>query len=296
MRGSLPKGFRDGGDTMHGLQVTEQKPGFLAEVTGIDLAKVPGSNTEDFLQKLHDQYPILIFQEQSLDPHQFLAFARLFGKIEIDSHVQQFAHPNLPELIYLSNRDANNNPDPKSADRGSAWHSDSSYKADPCAHTALYALEVPSRGGGTIFANMYQAYETLSHDIKERIDSCIARHLFSRGPAAGGYIPLTPEQEASLPQVNQPVVLVHPTSGRKALYVNPLHTIEIIGMDRVESDGLLKFLFDHSIAPEMIYHHHWAPRQLVIWDQRCTMHRAEAAFPMAEHRRLMRAKISARAA
>ena len=281
---------------MNGIILTELRRSFAAEVTGIDLTETPKTEAEKTLRRLHDRYPILIFPEQSLDPHQFVAFARIFGEIEVDTHVQQFAHPGLPELIYLSNRDVDDNPDPASARRGSSWHSDSSYKANPCAHTALYALEVPSRGGGTIFADMYHAYESLSQDIKERIDGCNARHLFSRGPASGGFIPLTPGQEASLPQVKQPVVRIHPSSGRKALYVNPLHTVEIMGMHRDESDELLSLLFKHSVSPEMIYHHDWAPRQLVLWDQRCTMHRAEAAYSMTERRRLMRTKIAARVA
>ncbi|MEL0111134.1 MAG: TauD/TfdA family dioxygenase [Rickettsiales bacterium] len=277
--------------------ITPLTEGFAASVEGVDLAGINDPSVSDSLRRLHLRYPVLAFPEQDLDPQSFLAFARLFGDIEIDTHVQQFAHPGLPELIYLTNVDKDGKPDPASAGRGSAWHSDSSYKADPCAHTTLYALEVPSRGGGTIFADMYRAYDTLPDDIQERIEGRKARHLFSRGPAAaGGFIPLTPEQEAELPQVEQPVVRIHPETGRKALYVNPLHTVEIIGLDPSESTEILSFLFDHAVRPEFLYHHHWQPRQLVIWDQRCTMHRGEAAYSMAERRRLMRAKISARAA
>ena len=281
---------------MNGMTVTELRPGFVAEVTGVDLANITACDTESALREIHVRYPILAFPEQSLDPHQFISFARIFGEIEIDAHVPQFAHPDLPELIYLSNIDADGNPDPASAGRGAAWHSDSSYKPEPCAHTVLYALEVPSHGGGTIFADMHLAYESLPEAMKTRIENCSARHLWSQGPAGGNHIPLTPEQEAALPQVTQPMVRVHPDSGRKALYVNPLHTTEIVGMDRSESDEILSFLFDHSIVTENIYHHHWQPLQLVLWDQRCTMHKAEAAYSMNERRRLMRTKIAGRAA
>jgi taurine dioxygenase len=278
------------------LNTTVIQQGFVASVEDIDLGQVPDLDLEDRLLELHGRFPILAFPEQDLTPELFIAFARIFGDIEIDAHVPQFAHPGMPELIYLTNIDADGNPDPASAGRGSAWHSDSSYKPAPCAHTVLYALEVPSEGGGTIFADMYRAYETLPNDMKSRIDDRHARHLWSQGPAGGGHIPLTPEQEAALPQVVQPMVRIHPVSGRKALYVNPLHTTEIIDMDPSEGDEILSFLFDHSIGSDSLYHHHWQSRQLVIWDQRCTMHKAEAAYSMDERRRLMRTKIAGCAA
>jgi taurine dioxygenase len=283
-------------DVPQEFNTTIVQPGFVASVENIDLGQVPGSDLEDRLVDLHGRFPILAFPEQDLTPESFIAFARIFGDIEIDAHVPQFAHPSMPELIYLTNIDADGNSDPASAGRGSAWHSDSSYKPAPCAHTVLYALEVPSKGGGTVFADMYRAYETLPDDMKARIDGHYARHLWSQGPAGGGHIPLTSEQEAALPQVVQPMVRVHPVSGRKALYVNPLHTTEIIDMERSEGDEILYFLFVHSIGRDFQYHHHWLPRQLVIWDQRCTMHKAEAAYSMDERRRLMRTKIAGQAA
>lgn len=276
--------------------ITTIRPGFVASVQDIDLATVSGSHKEDQLRDLHRQFPILAFPEQELTPESFIDFARIFGAIEIDTHAQQFAHPGMPELIYLTNVDSEGNPDQASANRGAAWHSDSSYKPDPCAHTLLYALEVPSRGGGTIFSDMYRAYETLPTELKSRLEGKSARHLWSQGPAGGNHIPLTPDQERALPQVEQPMVRIHPNSGRKALYVNPLHTVSIVGMGQRDSDELLSQLFDHSIRAEHLYHHHWQPGELVIWDQRCTMHKAEAAYSMNERRRLMRTKIAGQAA
>ena len=104
-------------------------------------------------------------------------------------------------------------------------------------------------------------------------------------------MPLRADQQGLLPAVTQPVVISHPDTGRRALRVNPLHTVEIIGLPRSESDALLEVLFAHATKPAFVYHHHWRVGQLVIWDQRCTMHRAEAAYSMNQRRRLMRAKI-----
>lgn len=274
-----------------GLQVRPLSENFAAIVSGIDLAVVPGSDLAERVRLLHRDYPVLAFAEQRLDSASFAAFSRIFGELEIDEHLTQFADPEFREIIYLANYDADGMPDPASADRGAAWHADSTYKKNPCGHSILYALEVPATGGGTLFADMYRAYETLPEEVKARIDHRTARHLFGGGPATGGLIPLNDDQKDLLPAVEQPMVLSHPDTGRKALYVNPLHTVEIVGMDRQESDALLGFILEHATDPDFIYHHHWQVSQLVIWDQRCTMHRAEANYPIAQRRRLMRTKI-----
>ena len=282
-------------DTEHDFDVKPLMQDFAALVSGLDLARVPGSADEARVRELHRRYPVLAFADQRLDPAEFVAFSRLFGPLEIDTHLTQFAAPEIPELITLANYDAAGKPDPASAGRGSAWHTDSTYKADPCAHTVLYALEVPSAGGGTLFADMARAYDSLPANVQAEIEGRRALHLFGAGPASGGVIPLTEEQKDLLPSVEQPVVRTHPESGRKALYVNPLHTVEIVGMARAESDALLDRLFAHALRPELIYHHHWQVGQVVIWDQRCTMHKAEAQYAMHERRRLLRTKIAAAA-
>lgn len=275
------------------FNVDEVRKNFVASISNLDLNRLPSNDMAAELRHLHTAYPVLAISEQDLSAEAFVTVARTFGEIEIDTHVQQFAHPGMPELIYLTNVDKEGNPDPASAGRGSEWHSDSSYKADPCAHTVLYALEVPSKGGGTIFADMYRAYDSLPEDLVARIEGRSARHLFSRGPAAANVIPMTKAQEAAHPQVAQPMVRTHPVTDRKALYVNPLHTVDIIGLDPSESQEILNFLFAHAVQEQFLYHHHWQPGQLVIWDQRCTMHRGEAAYDISERRRLMRAKICA---
>ncbi len=278
------------------FEITPIQEGFAGLVSDLDVAAVPGTDIAEAVRAAHWRYPVLAFEDQTLDAESFLAFGRLFGDFEIDEHVGQFADPEHRALIYLTNVDKDGDPDPQSADRGSAWHADSSYKANPCAHTVLYALEIPSKGGGTFFADMYRAYKTLPDDIKTALDGRMARHLFGSGPTAQGFIPLTEAQRQAMPQVEQPAVRVHPETGRKALYLNPLHTVELIGMARPDSDALLERVYAHALQPEFVYLHEWKVGQLVIWDQRCTLHRAEANFSMAERRRLMRAKITALAA
>ena len=158
------------------------QPGFVASVEDIDLGQVSGTELEERLEEPHGRFPVLASPEQNLAPETFIAFARIFGDIETDAHVPQFAHSGMPDLVYQTNIGAGGNPDPAFAERGSAWHSDSSYEPEPCAHTVLCALEVPSKGGGTIFSDMYRAYETLHDDVKARIDGRHAWHLWGPGP------------------------------------------------------------------------------------------------------------------
>ncbi len=269
--------------------------GFVGEISGLDLASSLDAQAKSALTHAHQDYPVLAIRDQSLNTESFMAFGAIFGGFEIDHHVPQFQDKDHEEVVYLTNRDKDGRPDPGSAGRGAAWHADSTYKEHPCAHTMLYAMEMPSQGAGTLFADMYRAYTTLPQDLKDAIEDRQAKHKFSAGPAVGGVIPMTEEQEEMHPPVIHPMVQVHPASGHKALYVNPLHTYGIVGMGQDEATPLLDALFEHALKPEFQYHHNYRVGDLVIWDQRCTLHKAEAAYSMDEHRLLMRAKISAAA-
>lgn len=273
--------------------VTPVVDGFVGEITGLDLARPLDTATKALLVDAHNAYPVLALRGQSLDTEAFMAFGAVFGGFEIDHHVPQYQDKAHPEVVYLTNRDENDAPDPASAGRGAAWHSDSTYKAVPCAHTVLHAMKIPSRGAGTLFADMYRAYETLAPDIKAAIETREAKHKFSAGPATESFIPMTEEQDAMHPAVTHPMVRTHPASGRKALNVNPLHVYGIVGMTSDEAMALLERIFAHALNPDFQYRHDYRVGDVVIWDQRCTWHKAEADYPMDEHRLLMRAKISA---
>ena len=276
------------------VQITSIVDGFVGRITGLDLSSGAGTDTQDFLARSHADYPVLAIAGQSLDPDAFMAFGRIFGDFEIDHHVAQYQDKNYPELIYLTNRNSDGTPDPASAERGAAWHTDSTFKEVPCVHTVLFAMKMPRQGAGTLFADMYRAYETLPQDIKDAIEDRQGKHKFSAGPAEGGVIPMTEEQDDLHPPVVHPMVRTHPATGRKALYVNPLHVYGIVGMTQEEAAPLLDRIFAHALNPEFQYRHDYRVGDLVIWDQRCTWHKAEAAYSMDECRLLMRAKISAR--
>jgi len=278
---------------MDTVQIQPIINGFVGEVVGHNVGSVINDADAAMFRRAHDEFPVLTVRDQSLNIPAFKNFSAIFGSFEIDHHVPQFQDKAHPEVIYLTNRDAGGGPDPRSAQRGAAWHADSTYKAQPCAHTVLHALEIPSSGGGTHFADMVRAYETLDDGLKATIRDRKAKHRFGAGPATGGIIPMTPEQEAMHPQVTHAMVRLHPASGREGLYVNPLHTYGVVGMENKEATELLDRLFLHALSPEFQYLHNYRVGDLVIWDQRRTLHKAQAAFSMDETRLLMRAKISA---
>jgi taurine dioxygenase len=167
------------------------------------------------------------------------------------------------------------------------FHSDQCYVERPGMATMLYAMEVPKRGGNTLFANMYAAYETLPGRIKARIEGKLALNVYdydNNATTRGS------EPREGVPSYAHPIVRTHPATGRKALYVNRLMTHHILGMDREESDALLAEIFDHQERPEFIYEHVWTPGDLLIWDNRCTLH-ARSNFDASERRMMRRVAI-----
>ena len=276
-----------------GIRLTSIIDGFVGRISGIDLTNNIDEETGAHLVRHHAEYPVLAFADQALGADEFKAFGRIFGNFEIDHHVTQFAVDGHPELVYMTNQTEDGRPDPTGIVRGAAWHTDSTFKAEPCAHTIMYAMKIPARGAGTLFADMYRAYETLPQHIKDTISDREGKHKFASGPAEGGVIPMTEEQDKMHPPVTHPMVRTHPKTGRKALYVNPLHVYGIVDMPQAEAVPLLEKIFSHALKPEFQYRYNYKVGDLVIWDQRCTWHKAEAAYSAEEHRLLMRAKISA---
>ncbi len=266
---------------------------FVGVLSGLSLGGGLDAATKSLLTQAHRDFPVLVIRDQSLDPDSFMSFGDLFGTFEIDHHVAQYQDKKHREIVYLTNRDAKGNPDPGSAERGAAWHADSTFKANPCAHTVLYAMKMPRQGAGTLFADMHRAYETLPNTLKAAIEGRDAKHKFGAGPADGGIIPMTDEQEEMHPPVVHPMTQIHPATGRKALNINPLHVYGIVGVPQAEAEPLLHALFAHALNPEFQYQHDYMVGDLVIWDQRCLWHKAEANYSMDEYRLLMRAKISA---
>jgi len=269
--------------------VTPLRGRFAAEISGVDLSAPMEDATFHRIREAFLDHLVLVFRGQQLTNEQHIAFSRRFGELEIHT-AKHWLLPDQPEILVLSNRGERGTK--PIVNGGAYWHSDITYKAKPPLGSLLYALEVPPEGGDTLFADMHAAYESLDEDTRARIDRLRAIHRYAdryRQMAAEDRErpALTGEQLAQVPDVEHPVVRTHPQTRRKALFVNEGFTVGIVGMEQDEGRALLGRLFDHSVRPEHVYRHRWRARDLIMWDNRCTMHRAtdyDAGSTRAMHR------------
>jgi taurine dioxygenase len=268
--------------------------GLGAEIADVDLSSPHCDNIFPAIHEAFLDHSVLVFHDQNLSPDQLVTFARRFGRLE--QHVlKDFALPENPDVFIVSNvKDAGK---PIGAIRaGQYWHSDCSYMAKPTLASLLYAHEIPSYGGDTMFTSTVRAYEELSDTMKALLSGLSAVHdynlayeqffaRFSDRP------PLSAEQRAKVPPVQHPIVRTHPETGKKALFVNPGFTRHIIGMSEMESRAILSLLFEHAAQPHMMYRHRWTKGDVVIWDNRATWHLAVADYDMNEPRHMHRTSV-----
>jgi taurine dioxygenase len=258
------------------LSITPVQGRFVAEVGGVDLSQPLDDVRFARLHEAFLEHSILVFRGQRLSNEQHIAFSRRFGELEIHT-ARHWLLPEFPQILVLSNRgEQGTRP---IINGGAYWHSDITYKAKPPLGSLLYALEVPPQGGDTLYADMYAAYESLDDAMKRRIEGLEAIHRYGdryqlMAKDDKDRPPLTPKQLAEVPDVVHPVVRTHPETGRKALFVNEGFSVAIVGMSEAEGKGLLDELFEHSAQPAHVYRHRWQAGDLVMWDNRCTMHRA----------------------
>jgi len=247
-----------------------------ADVCGVDLARPLRNSTADELRRALVEYLVLFFRDQNLTPDQHLDFSRLFGSLLRVPYVKHM--DEYPDIIaVLKEADERN-----ISTFGNAWHSDFSFLEAPPMGSALYAKEVPSHGGDTLWANMYDAYEGLSDGMKRLLDPLRAMHSgrpygvahAPKGVRTSRSIAIERDNREADREVAQPVVVVHPSSRRKALFVNAIYATRFEHMTEAESRPLLEFLFQHCIRPEFTCRFRWKPGSLAIWDNRCTLHYA----------------------
>lgn len=264
-----------------------------AEVFGLDLSQPLSDDDFARLHGAHLDHHLLIFRDMRITPTQQVAFSRRFGPLQI--HVlRQFQLPSDPEILIISNIKENGQPIGL-GDAGHYWHSDLSYKEIPSLGSMLHAQELPQIGGDTLFANQHTAWETLPQALKDKIANLTAEHSYlakyaelqRRNPWRPN---LTQAQIDEVKPVVQPVVRVHPETGRRALFVSEHFTTRIVGLPQEESDALLAELFDYSTRAEHVYRHQWLPHDMVFWDNRSLMHLA-AGCPEDQRRKLYRTTI-----
>jgi taurine dioxygenase len=276
------------------MMATQVKPTLtmrpLSPVTGVEIGGVDLSRPIDdaTFTAIHDaflRYLLVCFPGQTLDQTQHVAFSRRFGELQV--HVlDQYRSPTHPEIYVLSNVTKTGETTGEHPDKGTlVWHSDLSFQARPALATLLYGIEVPKVGGDTLFANMYAAYDALPDAMKKRIASLRAIHDLDASRQRAGAPPMTEKQRREAPPVEHPLVRTHPRTGRKCLYISH-HAMRIVGMPATEGATLLEELMAHATRPEFVYAHRWMQGELVMWDNRCTMHKA-TGYDTRDERRVM---------
>ena len=266
-------------------------PRLGAELSGIDFAAGISDALFASIREAWLRYQVLLFPAQDVPSAAQVAFARHFGEVQI--HIMSQYHADgYPELYRLSNLDENGKPNGRHPDRGTlAWHTDGSWQRVTGQATIIYGEVMPETGGETHFADMYGAYERLDAKWKACIASMRAVHNldFSR-TRRHGEDPMTDAQRREKPPVDQPVVRTHPETGRKCLYLGD-HAEYIVGMPYDEGRALIEELNALAIHPDLTYEHRWTARELLLWDNRCVMHRATPYDPATQGRVIRRCTV-----
>lgn len=273
-------------------------PCFAAEVDGLDMRTPLSSEDAAAIHAAMDRYAVLVFHDQDIDDAQQLAFTQRLGSIEqaigtslrgdhelrlpttfadvsnLDKHQQPFARDDRRRLFGIGNR---------------LWHSDSSFKVVPAKYSLLHAVKLPSKGGNTEFADMRAAWDALDDDTRATCEGLVCEHsqLFSRQQL--GFTDFTDDERARFAPVRQCLVRTHPAHKRKSLYLSS-HAGSIVGWPVPEARAFLRDLVEHATQREFVYKHQWKLGDLVMWDNRQTMHRARP-FPANEPRDMRRTTL-----
>jgi taurine dioxygenase len=256
--------------TYHHIRVEPLATALGAEIGGIDLATPLPDPALAEIRQAFGEHGVIFFRDQELTPEQHLAFAQRFGGIDVNRFFT--AVPGCPMIAEVRKEPA------QRQNIGNGWHTDHSYDLAPAMGSMLYAREVPTTGGDTLFASTYAAYDALSDGLKATLDGLKAlhssRHVFGAEAHArrGDLKDRIGNPEFATQDAIHPVVIRHPETGRKALYVNPGFTLRFDGWTDEESRPLLEYLYRHAVRPEFTIRFHWHPGSLAFWDNRSTWH------------------------
>lgn len=269
------------------ISIAPLHPLFVGEVSGLDLRRPMTPDEVKMIEAGMDRYAVLVFHGQDLTDQEQVAFSRNFGEIELavggDLTKPEERRLGL-ELADVSNLDKDNKPLARDDRRrmfalgNLLWHSDSSFRAVPAKYSLLSGRAVPGEGGNTEFADMRAAYDDLDAATKAEIEDMVTEHslLFSRGIL--GFADYSEHERKAFAPVRQRLVRTHPVTGRKSLYLSA-HAGGIVGMQMPEARCILRDLTEHATQPKYVYAHRWRQYDLIIWDNRQTLHRARRFDP-----------------
>jgi alpha-ketoglutarate-dependent 2,4-dichlorophenoxyacetate dioxygenase len=281
------------------ISIRQIHPVFAGEVSGVDLTKPLSKAEVAAIEAGMDRYAVLVFRDQKITDDQQMAFTQNFGAIENakGGNITKDNELRLKHgMIDVSNLDKDGKPLDRSDRRrmfnlgNRLWHSDSSFRAKPAKYSILSARTVASEGGNTEFADMRAAYDTLDDKTRAEIEDLVCEHslIYSRGSM--GFADLTDEERAFMKPVRQRLVRTHPVTGRKSLYLSS-HAGNIVGWLVPESRDFLRDLVEHATQRELVYVHRWRQYDLVMWDNRQTMHRVRR-FDESQPRDMRRTTVA----
>ena len=264
---------------------------FGVEIEGLDLRRELDDADIAEIRRLWNTHGLVLIRGQEFTLEQHIAFSRRFGVLDLNETLKPFRHAEHPELLVLSTIPVGGKPS-VSENVGRHWHTDLSYTTRPPLGSLFHCHVIPDVGGDTIFASMTAAYDALGERYKQLIDGLEVVHDYMqvenmkrRDPA------LVAELRKLNPPVAQPLVRVHPETGRKALYLGEQVARRIVGMSDRESASILAFLHQHAVDPLFTYRHRYRVHDLVMWDNRQLMHLALPDFPAGAHRYCVRTTI-----
>ena len=269
------------------IEIVPANGGVGAEIRGLDLRRLDEQGF-GLVHRAWIDHQVLLFRGQQLSDAELIAFSRRFGNLDVAPNQetgQRFVEGH-PEIYVVSNVVENGRAIGSLGSGEAVWHTDMSYQADPPKASVLYALEVPPRGGDTGFVNMYSAYEALPDTLKARLTGLRVKHDGTYN--SGGYVRygvIATDDPIAAPGVLHPLVCTHPESGRRMLYLGRRRNAYIEGLSLAESEALLDELWAYVTRAEFTWYNRWKVGDLVMWDNRCVMHRREPFD--ARHRRIM---------
>lgn len=286
------------------IRIRQIHPVFMGEVDGVDLRRPLSPREAAAIDAGMDKYAVLVFHGQDITDEQQLAFSANFGTIELPGSATNITKPEerriRPDMADVSNLDRDSRPFARDDRRrmfnlgNRLWHSDSSFRAVPAKYSLLSGRIVPAKGGNTEFADMRAAYDALDAATKAEVEDLVCEHslLYSRGLL--GFTELTEEEKANFKPVRQRLVRTHPVTGRKSLFLSS-HAGTIVGWPMPEARSFLRDLMEHATQREFVHAHVWRQHDLVMWDNRQTMHRVRRFDDTREIRDMRRTTIKGEA-
>ena len=284
-----------------GLKITPVSDVCGAEISGIDVTAPLAPEDVAAIEAAFNRHKVLVIKEQPMTARQLADFSANFGPLQ--AHVQTaYQHPEVPEVVQMTNMKADGTFDEVGAARGAApktrdgWHSDLSFECQPAKATLLHSIEVPNSGGNTCFSNTTMAYAALPEDVKQRLDGLQAEFVYGqakRNPLAAKAAEALKGKAKTETVAIQPVVVRHVATGEPAIFANPYTTSHIIGLPENESEALIELLTDQMDDLAFRWEHEWSAGDTLMWDNRGgLMHSGRMDYPRDQARRFIRTTVS----